>query len=129
MLLERSNFTQGKIEELLALYNNNNRNYFIEKLRKILRFKEIRETNFAINDLRNHYWLSKLYLSEDVDKDIEVIINKMIILQTKYEILEEMPLEYRHQNDEVDEAQKIKEEIQKLVPQLIILIKKELSVF
>jgi len=126
-LLEKNNFTKGKIEELLSYYNK--RAIFIEKFRKLLRFKEMGESNISINELRNHYWLSKLYLSDEIDKETKDVIDKMTTLQIKYELLEDMPWEYRRQDSTGDEAQKLKEEIQKLVPIYIQQIKKELSVF
>lgn len=128
-LLEKNNFPKGKIEELLSIDNHNE---FIHKLRKQMRFKEIRDSEISINELRNYYWLSKMYLSEKIDIEIQTIMDKMLTLQLKYEMLEELTREIRQQNQDEDEdekARKLKEEIQKLVPEFVGQVKKELSVF
>ncbi len=111
LLLEKYNFTKGKIEELLSSFNNID--VFIKNIKKLLRFKEIRDSALSVNELRNHYWISKLYLSEDLDKGTKIIIDKLEKLQIRYETLHEMSWEVSKQNNSGDEAQALKEEIQK----------------
>ena len=127
LLLEKNNFTKGKIGEMLYYYNDKDK--FLKMIRKLLRFKEVRDSDLSINGLRNHYWLSKLYLSDDVDQKTNNILDKMTTLQVIYEMLEDIPSNYQGRKDEYNKSLNIKAEIRKLVPELGILIKKELSVF
>ncbi|MCK9211677.1 MAG: hypothetical protein M0P61_12640 [Ignavibacteriaceae bacterium] len=124
-LLTRNNFTKGKIDEIILLLDSS-RESAIKEIRKMLRLKELRDSEKSVFKVRDYYWLSKFYLTNEVDELAKESTEKLIKLQVKYEIMDELPYGSTDRMDFSNEANILKKDLEKLLPQLLELMKKEL---
>ncbi|OGC18629.1 hypothetical protein A3J90_03210 [candidate division WOR-1 bacterium RIFOXYC2_FULL_37_10] len=85
-----------------------------------LKLKNINEARIAFQEATNYYWISIIYLSEEISQTSKTFIDKMEHLLSNYETPDNTA-------EFSAECKKLKEDITKLVKEIISLMKKELT--
>lgn len=122
-------FPQGKIEEILAIWENREKSEAVKEMKRFFRLIEMKQADNSFIALKNHYIVCKLYLSNLVDTKLDAVITALGDLLSNYETVEQIPSEIRRGNSSlIDEGRKIRKTIHPQIEELTVQIKKELSV-
>jgi len=128
-IMTEEKFPEGKIEEVFSIWEKRGKEEAIKEMRKFFRLIELKKADNSFWSLKNHFALSKLYLSDTVEKKLNDFLSSLGNLLANYETIEQMPWEARKTNkDIIDEANKIRKTIHPQIEVLTQLLKKELSV-
>lgn len=122
-------FPEGKINEIFEIWRNQGKDEALKTMRKFFRLIEVQKASNSFNAFKYQYIISKLYLSETIDKKITEIIGTLAAVLAHYETFEQLPFEARREmKEEIKEATKLQESVRPQIEELTELLKKELAV-
>jgi hypothetical protein len=90
VIMNKENFPQGKIDEVMTTWKMSGKANAIKVLDKYLRLMEFQKAEAAVYKARNHHFLSQLYLSDEVEKMSLEFLNKLHSVFIDYEMIYEM---------------------------------------
>jgi hypothetical protein len=107
-IMKEEKFPEGKIEEIFSIWENRGKEDAIKEMKKFFRLIEIKKADNSFWTLKNHYMLSKLYLSDTIETKFDSFLSSLGSLLANYETVEQMPFEVRKEaKDLIDEGTEI----------------------
>lgn len=118
---------KGRIDELVTAWNDN-KNQAEREIYKCITLKEEFDAENAINEMKNLYWKSQLYMSETLSSEIKTLIDQLFELyfncKCEYKEFEEP----KERLSNYEKNKQSKEIIDKHFQDIVILMKEELTV-
>ena len=128
-VMVNNNFPDGKINEIFEVWEKKGKEDALDKLKKFMRLVEMQKANNSFWDAKNHYSISKLYLSKAVNKKLHATLGSLGSLLAHYQTLEEMSFEAQQESmDFTKKGNKIRNSIKPQIDELTYELKKELSI-
>ncbi len=128
-LMEKERFPNGKISEIIDLINQGDREKAIQNMRHFRRIKEFQDSSNSLINARNYFWASNFYFSNEVEKELKIIFDKLSALFIRQEQVFKAPESAHEIRNKLGlESIKLKEEIPPLIENSLSKMKQELSV-
>ena len=128
-LMEKEGFPEGKMNEIIKLFEVGDKYKAILLMKHFLRIKEFRDANNVLITARNFFWASIFYFSNEVEEKIKIIFEKLAALLIRQEQIFHAPdTAHDLKNKLGTESIKLKEEIPHLIEEVMAQMKQELSV-
>jgi len=127
-IMTEEKFPEGKIEEIFGIWKNRGKEDAIKEMKKFFRLIEIKKADNSFWALKNHFMISKLYLSDTMDVKFDSFLTSIGSLLATYETIEQIPFEIRREEKSlIDNGMEIRKTIRPQAEELTSLLKKELS--
>jgi hypothetical protein len=128
-IMTEEKFPEGKIEEIFKIWKNRGKEDAIKEMKIFFRLIEIKRADNSFWALKNHFVISKLYLSDIIDSKFDSLLTSLGSLLANYETVEQIPFEVRRESKElIKEGGEIRKTIRPQIEELTSMLKKELSV-
>jgi hypothetical protein len=116
--ISKMDIPDGDAAEIIRLWKEDEKSA-LSKLKPYMRLTDITNARISFQEAKNYYWLSIIYLSDNISRECKILIDKIGALQINYGAPDYI-------NNLHKENEKIKTEIEDLLKKVIDSMRNEL---